>query len=123
MERQTQSSISTAIQCERCVLKSHVIYEERVVFCPCSGYLPAIAEQDRLLVVEPSVECLHLFFGVGRKTSDRWRCRAVPQRSRVESDVVSRTATRVVRNAGPRLPDAQDLKQQPSPFERFSTKH
>jgi hypothetical protein len=40
MERQTQSSISNANQCERCVLKSHVIYEKRVVFCPCSGYLP-----------------------------------------------------------------------------------
>jgi Protein of unknown function (DUF1569) len=38
MERQTRSSISNANQCERCVLKSHVIYEKRVVrFCASNG--------------------------------------------------------------------------------------
>ena len=46
MERRTQSSrINNANECDLCVLKSHVIYEKRVVFCPCSGYLPCAASR------------------------------------------------------------------------------
>jgi hypothetical protein len=46
MERQT---ISNAHQCERRVLKSQMIYEKRVVLCPCSGYLPCAASRRAFL--------------------------------------------------------------------------
>jgi hypothetical protein len=48
MERQT---ISNAHQCERCVLKSQMIYEKRVVLCLCSGYLSCAASRRAFLSV------------------------------------------------------------------------
>jgi hypothetical protein len=53
MERQTQSSINNANQCERCVLKIHGIYEKRAVFCRCSSYLPCAA--SRIVKLEEEV--------------------------------------------------------------------
>src|ERR1700719_1115031 len=49
MERQTLSSISNANQCERCVLKSHVIYENELcsvlVLVACLAPLAAAPDE------------------------------------------------------------------------------